>query len=71
MTHLLSTGRLLLPNPNTVACILSEQYGNDGHRNKANPLSELLFIVCSLQTNEALYLATYRSLRSNFYRCGF
>lgn len=53
-------------NADTIAHILSGQYGDHAHGNKTNPLHELLYIICSLQTNEALYVATYRSLRSRF-----
>ena len=58
-----SVPRRLFPNVNTVAHVLSEQYSDYAHGNKANPLNELLFIICSLQTNEDLYLSTYASLR--------
>ena len=47
---------------------LSVRYGDHTHGNKANPLSELLFIVCSLQTNEILYQSTFTSLRRRFPR---
>ncbi len=50
----------------SVARILSECYGDYSHRNKSNPLNELLFIMCSLQTNEVLYQSTYASLKSRF-----
>lgn len=49
-----------------VASALAEQYGDYAHGNKANPLSELLFILCSLQTNERLYRSTYTNLRRKF-----
>lgn len=48
------------------ARILASEYGGNSHGNKANPLSELLFIICSLQTNESLYRSTYAELRSAF-----
>ena len=54
------------PNIKNVAATLSARYRDHAHGNKRNPLSELLFIICSLQTNEALYLSTYASLRSRF-----
>jgi endonuclease III len=54
------------PNVEHVALALSEAYGDHTHGNKANPLRELLFIICSLQTNEALYQSTYASLMSRF-----
>ena len=49
-----------------VARALSDCYSDHSHENKANPLSELLFILCSLQTNEELYQSTYASLRARF-----
>lgn len=49
-----------------IASALSEHYGDDAHGNKANPLNELLFILCSLQTNEPLYRSSYFSLRRKF-----
>jgi len=52
----------------TVARRLSARYGDFTHFNRKNPLEELLFILCSIQTNEALYRSTYRSLRLAFPR---
>jgi endonuclease III len=54
------------PGVDSVARLLSERYGNPAHGNKSNPLRELLFIICSVQTNEALYRSTYASLISAF-----
>jgi endonuclease III len=34
--------------------------------NKANPLHELLFLLCSVQTNDARDQSTYASLSSRF-----
>lgn len=48
--------------------ILSARYGSPAHFNKRNPLDELIFIVCSLQTNEDLYRRTYANLRAAFPR---
>ena len=53
-------------NVDSVARALSERYGDHTHGNKANPLRELLFIICSVQTNEALYRSTYASLKARF-----
>lgn len=50
----------------TVAAILSAAYGDHRHGNKSNPLHELLYILCSLQTNETLYLSSYRRLWAAF-----
>jgi endonuclease III len=54
------------PDATTVARILSARYGDFAHANKKNPLSELLYILCSLQTNEDLYKASYSSLCAAF-----
>lgn len=54
------------PNVELVAQSLSNAYGDQTHGNKRNPLRELLFIVCSLQTDEARYQSTYASLTSRF-----
>jgi endonuclease III len=54
------------PNVEQVALALSVAYGDPTLGNKTNPLRELLFIICSLQTNETLYQSTYASLMSRF-----
>lgn len=54
------------PNVELIALALTDAYGDPAHGNKMNPLRELLFIICSLQTNEALYQSTYASLISQF-----
>ena len=51
-----------------VARALARRYGSPSHHNRRNPFEELLFILCSLQTNEELYLGTFRSLRRSFPR---
>jgi endonuclease III len=58
--------RRYVPNVDSVARALSERYGDHTHGNKANPLRELLFIICSIQTNESLYQSTYASLTVRF-----
>ena len=54
------------PHVEAVSRILSEEYGDHAHGNKSNPLRELLFIICSVQTNETLYQSTYTSLIARF-----
>ena len=49
---------------------LSERYEDHAHGNKMNPLRELLFIICSVQTNESLYQSTYTKLMSAFPKFG-
>lgn len=46
--------------------ILSLQYKDFDHFNRKNPLEELLFIVCSAKTDEAKYLASFRSLKKAY-----
>lgn len=58
--------RSYFQNVDAVASTLSGYYSDYAHENKKNPLSELLFIICSLQTNETLYQSTYASLRARF-----
>lgn len=49
-----------------VSRILSLQYDDWAHYNRKNPLDELLFIICSIQTNEQLYRYTFASLKTKF-----
>lgn len=51
-----------------VAETLRRQYGDFHHYNKSNSLDELLFILCSTQTSEKNYQASYRALRREFPR---
>jgi endonuclease III len=51
-----------------VARELSKRYGDFAHYNRKNPLEELLFIICSIQTDERSYRATFRALQRRFPR---
>jgi endonuclease III len=51
-----------------VARALSKRYHDDAHNNRRNPFEELLFILCSLQTNEELYSNTFALLRRAYPR---
>jgi endonuclease-3 len=51
-----------------VATALSLRYHNDTHNNRQNPFEELLFILCSLQTNEGLYSSTFALLKRAYPR---
>lgn len=51
-----------------VSAALSDTYADWDHYNRHNPLDELLFIICSLQTNEQLYTSTFSNLRRRFPR---
>ena len=54
------------PNAERIARVLSRCYGDWDHFNRRNPLEELLFIICSIQTNEELYRDTFAALRQAF-----
>jgi endonuclease III len=58
--------RRIFPKVEDIARILSKCYGDHAHNNKVNPLNELLFIICSVQTNKTLYQSTYASLKARF-----
>lgn len=55
--------RQYAPHVRHIARVLTEAYGDWTHYNRTNPLEELLFILCSIQTNEDLYRQTFRALR--------
>ncbi len=48
---------------------LTATYGDHAHHNRRNPLDELLFIMCSVLTQEANYRRTHRALRVAFPTC--
>jgi endonuclease III len=66
MSHSKGRGNNYFSDVTSIANALSRRYANHAHGNKANPLRELLFIICSVQTNEALYQSTYTKLLSRF-----
>ena len=49
-----------------VASTLSMRYHDDAHNNRRNSFEELLFILCSLQTNEELYSNTFALLKGAY-----
>lgn len=49
-----------------VASALSCEYGNYDHRNKNNPLDELIFIICSIRTEEHLYTPVYHEIKKHY-----
>lgn len=49
-----------------VAGALKRAYGTPLLFNRSNPFEELLFVICSIQTNEALYRKTFARLRRRF-----
>ena len=51
-----------------VARALRKIYLDFPHYNRRNPLEELLFIMCSVQTQESNYRRTFQSLRRRFPR---
>ena len=54
------------PSQNKIANMLQCQYFDFAHHNKKNPLDELIFILLSVTTTEAVYLQTYRSFKNRF-----
>jgi len=62
----MNKGRAFAPNVARIARLLSDRYGNWPHYNRRNPLEELLFILCSIQTNEDRYRGTFAALRRAF-----
>jgi endonuclease III len=50
------------------ARILKGRYANFDHYNRKNPFEELLFILCSVQTDEAKYRETFAALRGKYPR---
>jgi endonuclease III len=59
-------GALGIETIDEVASRLSARYGDFAHGNKANPLNELVFILCSIKTGELGYQGSYRTLRRRF-----
>ena len=53
-------------NLEMIARALRRRYGDFDHFNKKNPLDELIFIICSVQTAEVSYKRTFRALREEF-----
>jgi endonuclease III len=53
-------------NDRQVASALRKRYGDHSHYNRRNPLEELLYILCSTQTQESSYRSTYSALRREF-----
>lgn len=49
-----------------VASVLKKYFSDFNHYNKKNPLSELLFIICSITTTYPVYVRTYKALRSKY-----
>lgn len=51
-----------------IASELKIRYGDFSHNNKRNPLSELIFIICSVRTNNNSYETVYGELRRRYPR---
>ena len=56
------------PNVTEVAYALKSRFKDFAHNNKKNPLNELLFIICSVRTNNRSYETVYRDLRREYPR---
>jgi endonuclease III len=51
-----------------ISLALQARYKDFSHYNKKNPLDELLYIICSLKTDEGKYQSTFRALKQTFPR---
>jgi endonuclease III len=63
--------RTASPSPlriHRTASLLTARYADFEHYNRHNPLEELLFIICSVQTQESGYRKTFKVLRRKFPR---
>lgn len=60
--------RSRMPCAEQTARMLRQRYGDFAHYNRKNPFEELLFILCSIQTQESKYRKTYAALRRKFPR---
>jgi endonuclease III len=49
-----------------IASLLKERYRDFDHRNPLNPLADLIFIICSVQTSKSKYERAYSSLRKRY-----
>ena len=49
-----------------IATELKKRYKDFNHHNKANPLDELFFILCSVKRGEKVYLRAFKSLKQAF-----
>ncbi|NTV28738.1 MAG: hypothetical protein HGA80_01510 [Candidatus Omnitrophica bacterium] len=49
-----------------VAEKLKEEYKDFNHKNKVNPLDELIFIICSIKRSESRYLLAFQDLKRAF-----
>jgi endonuclease III len=54
------------PHVEQIASALTDRYHDHAHGNKADPLDELIYITCSVQTAEKGYLRTYSALHDSF-----
>lgn len=53
-------------NAHEISHVLRRRYKDFSHGNRSNPLSELLFIICSVKTSEANYKRSYLDFRRAF-----
>lgn len=65
-SHDLGGASDIAENVYEIARVLRERYRDFNHYNRRNPLNEILYIICSLKTDESKYLDTYLSLKRAF-----
>lgn len=59
-----------LSSLDTVAALLREAYEDFAHHNREEPLEELIFIICSIMTQEVKYLKVFEKLQQAFPNVG-
>jgi len=60
--------QLASENIQAIAANLKNRYADFLHYNKRNPLHNLIFVLCSVRTDEDKYIPAFRSLRRKFPR---
>ncbi len=58
--------REFFSNVYEVTRILKEEYLDFNHHNLVDPLDELIFIICSVRTEEYNYLYTYQAIKDSY-----
>lgn len=57
---------ILCTRVTTIYRILNKKYGHNFHHNKRNPIDELIFVILSTKTTEAVYLRVYNEVKRDF-----
>src|SRR3712207_3904714 len=54
------------PRVGEIAAALERRYGNPRHGNKSDPLDELIYIILSTRTQDAVFQANYFRLKAAY-----